>query len=649
MVTNFTATEIGDYMFAKLVEPYEGVTKVLSWNIIAGVSSPTTVGTLALVNGDTNVVGTGTNLDLQSGDQIIVANYILTVDQVLSPNGFTIVEPAPFSAAAIKFYKVPNSNNYFTYSYRWSQEGSSSDGGQMSPLYSLNIGSGPQDLLGQTFDPSKPLWIDVKAEVSALSDYNSVTLLSVTFELETENGTIESCPQFCGDCSDPWAMSGCANIVIDCEDDIYNPYNLQRPRDTYREISELASEMWGHQVRYFRVEPDQRSRDVVLMEYSLYNVMEEKQLKIVVPDNAMPSQEFSFDIFGMGFEDFEVHITKGQFNTAFGLGKSPRSRDYLYFPLMNRMYEVRSVSFADEFNMDMTYWRVMLTKYEERTSSIHNDSQVEQAVDDLVTGIEEVFGEEIQEEFDKVTKPQQYQTVFSEVGDGIRYKIHNGLVIKDTQIRNKWTVVAKNIYDLSTVRDQGLNALTYKRKSQLSTSENLAITLWFRPSLVDGTDLPLITSYNNNKGLAINTTHDTLSVKINNDTHSFTYNNNLEAGVWYGLVFNLNNQYNAVTANVYRLDPLSNWQNGQTVQDTMTSALTGTVSNIMPYGWTGDTQWSLMPSKVEMTNIRLFSRTIEQEQHFNVLQQYVVRDSQYAKIVDNAVPSIQLRRYNQAR
>lgn len=649
MVTNFTATEIGDYMFAKLVEPYEGITKVLSWNIIAGVSSPRTIGTLALVGGDTNVVGTGTSLDLQSGDQIIVANYILTVDQVLGPNGFTIVEPAPFTASAIKFYKAPNPNNHFTYSYRWSQEGSSSDGGQMSPLYSLNIGTGPQDLLGQTFDPTKPLWIDVKAEVNALGDYNSITLLSVTFELETENGTIESCPQFCGDCSDPWAMSGCANIVIDCEDDIYNPYNLQRPRDTYREISELASEMWGHQVRYFRVEPDQRSRDVVLMEYSLYNVMEEKQLKIVVPDNAMPTQEFSFDIFGMGFEDFEVHITKGQFNTAFGLGASPRSRDYLYFPLMNRMYEVRSVSFADEFNMDMTYWRVMLTKYEDRTSSIHNDSQVEQAVDDLVTGIEEVFGEEIQEEFDKVTKPQQYQTVFSEVGDGIRYKIHNGLVIKDTQIRNKWTVVAKNVYDLSSIKDQGLNALTYKRKSQLSTSENLAITLWFRPSVVDGTDLPLITSYNNNKGLAINTTHDTLSVKINNDTHSFTYSNNLEAGVWYGLVFNLNNQYNAVTANVYRLDPLSNWQNGQSVQDTMTSALTGTVSNIMPYGWTGDTQWALMPSKVEMTNIRLFSRTIEQEQHFNILQQYVVRDSQYAKIVDNAIPSIQLRRYNQAR
>ena len=57
----------------------------------------------------------------------------------------------------------------------------------------------------------------------------------------------------------------------------------------------------------------------------------------------MPSQEFQFDIFGMGWEDFEVHITKGQMENAFGLGKPPRARDYLFFPLMNRMYEVSSL------------------------------------------------------------------------------------------------------------------------------------------------------------------------------------------------------------------------------------------------------------------------------------------------------------------
>ena len=83
------------------------------------------------------------------------------------------------------------------------------------------------------------------------------------------------------------------------------------------------------------------------MEYSLYNVVEQGELKIMVPDNEMPTAQFSYDIFGMGFEDFEIHLTKGQFKNAFGIGPSPRMRDYLYFPLVNRMYEVNAVQYAD--------------------------------------------------------------------------------------------------------------------------------------------------------------------------------------------------------------------------------------------------------------------------------------------------------------
>tara|TARA_B110000879_G_scaffold170765_1_gene221383 strand:+ start:1807 stop:3771 length:1965 start_codon:yes stop_codon:yes gene_type:complete len=654
MVTNFTANQIGDFMFAKLVDPYVNTTKVTGWNITAGVSTPNTIGTLAMTLGEYSITGTNTSLDLVVGDKIIVANYTLTVDAIVSPTEFTIIEGAPITTTGIQFYKTPDVNNHFEYSYRFSQNGSSTDGGQMSPARLLNMSTGPNDILGQTFDATKPLWLDVKAEVNRLGDYNTITMLSVTFELLSTDGIVESCPQFCGDCVDPWSMSGCANIVIDCEGELFDPYNLQRPTDTYRDISELSSEMWGHSVKYFRVEPDKRSSDVILMEYSLYNVMESADLKIMVPDNEMPSQEFQYDIFGMGFEDFEIHLTQGQFKTAFGLGSSPRSRDYLYFPLMNRMYEVRSVAFADEFNMDMTYWRLMLTKYEERTSSIHTDTAIEQQVDDLVTGLEEVFGEEIQEEYAKVTKPAQYQTVFSEVQDGTRYKIHNDLMIKDTEIRNQWTIIAKNCYDMSSIKDIGVEALQYVKKSQHASDKNLAVTLWFRPNATaftgTKTTLDLIKANTGDKGLSIKTSSTELTLKLNNDTHSFTYDSQLEATTWYGVVINLSNTYTTLDANVYRLDPLSNWKQGKsTAQETVTSVLSQKIDNITPYGWVTTDRWSLMPGKHEITNFRLFNRVIGTEQHFNMLQQYVVRDNQYAHIIDNAIPSIQLRRYNQAR
>ena len=66
-------------------------------------------------------------------------------------------------------------------------------------------------------------------------------------------------------------------------------------------------------------------------------------------------------------------------------------------------------------------------------------------------------------------------------------------------------------------------------------------------------------------------------------------------------------------------------------------------------GWVTDKQYSLMPGKLKLTNIRLFKKVIGQGQHRNVLQQYIVRDNQLADIIDNAIPSIQLRRYNQSR
>ena len=505
------------------------------------------------------------------------------------------------------------------------------------------------DLLGLAFDPLKPLWITVRFTVNRLSTAHTLSLLSLTFNIETVAGEIISCPQYCTDCTDPYAMNGCANIIVDCDENLFNPYNLTKPTNLYKQMSDLSTNMFGHMVKYFRVEPDQRSRDVILMEYSLYNVKETGEFKIMVPDNELPSNDFKFDIYGMSFEDFEIHVTATQFSSAFGFGKSPRARDYLYFPLNNRMYEVTAVTFADEFNMNMTYWRVMLKKFENRTSSIHTDSAIEQELSDLITGIDEVFGEEIQQEYTQVSKPEQYQTVFNTVGDGIRDRVHNNLSILDTEIRNKWTIISKNTYDLSSISDVGIEAVVYKRKSTLATDENLAVTLWFRPDLsAANPSAVLLDGLIDQKGLKISTTNENIFVQINNDTHQFTYNAPVSSAAWYGMVFNLNNKYNQISTTVYKLEPGNNLLPNNTTQNSITNILDETKS-ITQYSWITTKQYALMPGKIKMTNIRMFKKPIESEQRLNVLQQYVVRDNQLATIIDNAIPSIQLRRYNQAR
>lgn len=651
MVNNFTANQIGDHFIARLKEPYSEIVRVSDWTIVVGVSNSSTVGKLVLNLGSTQVFGIGTNLNLSSGDKFIIGNLIFEVDEVnvSDPNQFTITEPAPIEGQ-FNFYLTEDQNNYFTYKYRWSQS-ELPDGGEMSEFRELNKNQDTHDLLGRTFDETKPLWIDVRFEVDRLAQGHSISLLSITFELETADGIIESCPNWCDECSDPYAMDGCANIIIDCTDEIWNPYALNKPSAIYRQLSALTNQMWGHDVKYFRVEPDQRSRDVILKEYSLYNVVAEGTIKVMVPDNSFPTREFNFDIFGMDFEEFEVHITGDEFTNKFGLNKEPRSRDYLYFPLINRMYEVSTVALADEFNLQMTYWRVQLRKWEDRTSSIHTDSTIEQEVDDLTVGVEEIFGEETQQEFEKVTKPQQYKTVYQELEDDIRISKHPSLIIIDAEIRNRWTMITKNHYALDGVIPGERFALTYKAQSALTTGDNLAITCWIRPQFTDVdsesyTFIDGLAENDLNTGFAISTSKTEMQIKINGVTKLIAYDSPLEKGVWYGLVVNLNNGSNDLGVALYRLDPGSNRGLPQNNSNTLERVLVKSIALSGEQAWDAGKGWSLSAAPLNLTNFRVFERVIEEEQQMNVIQQYVVRDSDLSIITDNAIPSLRLRRYS---
>ena len=654
MVNAFTATEIGDWFYAKLQEPYTGVTNVLDWDIVVGLSNANTVGLLQFTSGSTTINGINTNLNLVSGDTFIVGNITYTVDQVISATQFTITEPAPFTTNGIKFYLPPNANNQFTYEFSWSQS-TQPDGGQVSELHELNKTTGAFDLLGLTFDSSLPLHINVKLTVDRLSQGSSLSLLSITYDLQTEDGQIISCPEFCTECTDPWSYDGCANILIDCtENNLFQPYQLKKPTNMYMQLTGLASDIYGHTVKYFRVEPDQRSRDVILMEYSLYNVVEQGDIKVIVPDNEFPTQELSFDVFGIQFEQFEVHLTKQEFNKAFGQGVNPRSRDYLYMPLNNRMYEVSSVSYADEFNMNTTYWRLMLKKYEDRSSSIHTDTAIEQEVDDLVVGIDEVFGEEIQQEFEKVTKPQQFKTTYQELNDGIRSAAAEGVIIKDADIRNRWTLISKHHYNLDEVANGEKYAITYNAQSKLTIDQNVAFTAWFRPTLGFGTNgyetlLEGRSQTDDSIGLSIDLGLSDSNVNINGTAYNFAHGSNLETDVWYGVVLNMNNVYDQVGFYLYKLDPNSNKTLPHQQANTMEPIAASYSTLSAKQSWDAEKGWSISKLNANVTNIRVFERVIEDEQHINVLQQYVVRDSDLCTVSDNAIPSIQLRRYSSPR
>ena len=155
MVNNFTADQIGDSFVAKLIEPYDDIVGVNSWDIVAGVSTPNTIGTLSMTAGNTTVTGQHTNLSLIKGDSIIVGNIKYEVDNIYDPNTFTITTTPDFTATGLNFYLPLNPDNLFNYEFKWSQEPVDTDGGSMSEYALLNNGTGPSDLLGLTFDSTR--------------------------------------------------------------------------------------------------------------------------------------------------------------------------------------------------------------------------------------------------------------------------------------------------------------------------------------------------------------------------------------------------------------------------------------------------------------------------------------------------------------
>lgn len=649
MVTGYTANEYGDFMIASLKEPYLNTLKVLDWEVVVGVQNAKTVGTISTEVGSTKIRGRFTDFaQLSEGDKIIIGNTEYEIATITNPIELDLTVEVGFTTSGLDFYLPSNASNKFDYEYRWSP-----DGEQYSELRPLNKSLGFTDLMGLTFDPSKPLYIDLRAEVSALQTGSTISIISVTYTLETEDGQIESCPQFCVECTDPFAFDGCANIEVECDTNLFNPYNLNKSVNVYKQLVGLTSDIFGHSVQYFRTEADARTKDVTLMEYSLFNVVDKKDLKILVPDNEFPEEAATFDIFGMEFAEFEIHIVAEEFEKVFGKGKKPRSKDYMYIPLINRMYEVSSLSLADEFNHTSSYWRVKLVKYQDRSAVLKNEFEV--ATDTLFTGVEEVFGEEQKAEQEKATNPQQFQTVTTAYRDGIRGFIDQSLSIVDYDLKNRWTVVSKNYYDLAKVKENVV-ALEYALKSKLTSEDNLALTLWFSPQFDsnDTTEHQLFGDLQAMAGFKVFASNQSIRMFVNGTDYTFEHNTAFTKGEWYGLVLNINNKFLQSSVGLYHLDLSVNRGNAapnrpQDANNNLQEVYSHVLELGQPLVWDTDSNYHLRGNSMHMTNIRLFTNVIEEEQHHNILNQYVVRDNQLSIIIDNAIPSLGYQRFKANR
>lgn len=263
----------------------------------------------------------------------------------------------------------------------------------------------------------------------------------------------------------------------------YDPYDMDELERTQVDLSFMTNELYGHEVDYVKVTSNtDKGSDFTLREWNLFTVKQAdvKCIKIIVPDNSFPDSKFEYNPFGVEFEMFEIHIVDAYFKKIFGAGYFPEEHDFLYFPIINRMFEVMSTYLHRDFNMQPLYWKVTLKKWEKRSNVIWEDESQKEEIENSVKGLDSEFLEETEDEAQDLINQSQFR--FQEESlDDMRSYINQNLLFDRNVIENYFTTVSDSQYNLTSLYskfDDPKLAVVYKKKFSVAEDSTTMLTFW---------------------------------------------------------------------------------------------------------------------------------------------------------------------------
>ena len=278
----------------------------------------------------------------------------------------------------------------------------------------------------------------------------------------------------------------CYNVMLDTSNvfmqqlcnstNLFSPYtNLDCALLLQQQLSDLVICMFGIPIYYFRVLPNKETADYTFKEYILHNVVAVKQMKLMIQDGQMPSSKPNFSEFDFDWEvDWEVELSKTAFAAAFGNDAFPKHQDFIYVPMMKRMWNVNAA--YDEKNEGLlwrsTTWKLGLVKYNEYTN-VDSDN-FDSIIDDMiVNNYEEVFGkhERIEQErlsgTNQTIMPRFAANALYNVSmqDAIREEYNNkGIEVIQQQLNHGSASTVLNFYNFKHLPDEEeFNGIVYQK------------------------------------------------------------------------------------------------------------------------------------------------------------------------------------------
>ena len=262
--------------------------------------------------------------------------------------------------------------------------------------------------------------------------------------------------------------------------DIFNPNLALSAVQTFNVLNNIANKMFGIEARWFRSVPQQRSKDVIFQEYTLYCVEETPVcLRVIVPDGNFPESNYQYDLMGLEYNiPTEIQIDKKYWEEMAGFGTAPQKKDIVYLPMPNKLFQVESAFLKRGFMEQETTWVVNLIKFQSEAARKEGDG-LKATIDQYTVSEEGLFGDLLNEAMEKITDDRQMSPLSSTSED--KYKeIDSTLEILSYNLDMHGIVVAESLYNMNT--STTFNAITYKNSSDsLTVSDDRAITAWINP------------------------------------------------------------------------------------------------------------------------------------------------------------------------
>jgi hypothetical protein len=479
----------------------------------------------------------------------------------------------------------------------------------------------------------------------------------------------------------------------------WNPYEFGKITEWHNMLAKQISDMLGMTIEYHLTDPDGNGIDKVIHEQQLFNIIDYKTIKALIPENQFQENQVSVNQFNLDlFDTFKIHILKDEFKNAFGINHRPSKEDILYFCQTNRMYIIKHTQIHKDVMNAGIYYDVVLEKYEQRSNVINRVEESKNRIEELTrnTTIDRLFGIEEEEEFRQIANKEQMKP---KTFDLIRSVINPRTIINKENVYNGDIKVIESYYNLENVAHDE-NAIEYtKADNKLLKSDNRSFIFWFNfpndysehkpisKTMIDGYDIDdnkymLINNMSNDSGGYMSWFQtDSVYFMVNDTVYKMDVD--VSTNVWYAVLINLDQRQRKIEMKLlrrntqidvilYQPDTYERLQlnmvddaarieyemsvNGFRAVDNVETTSPEvnpsfieekvfTQTDIDPLEFEHDLDLRINGSVMKLSNIRVLNDLIREDYEEIILNQLIVKDAQHLILGDNANKKIQTTNY----